>query len=83
MILSHIRLLMVIEVDAFNNAFAMLPLISLECLEITFDIGGAFDHYLVRSPCVPSAAVASSDHIGVVHLFQHLLLELVSTLLMS
>lgn len=79
MILSHVWLLMVIEVDAF----AMLPLISLECLEIAFDIGGAFDHYLVRSPCVPSAAVASSDHIGVVHLLQHLLLELVSTLFMS
>ena len=79
MILSHVWLLMAIEVDAF----AMLPLISLKCLEIALDLGGAFDHYLVCSPCVPPAAVASSDHIGVVHLFQHLLLELVSTLFMS
>ena len=79
MILPHVGLLLVIEVDAC----AMLPLICLKCLEIAFDIGGAFDHNLVRSPCVPSAAVAPPDHIGVVHLLQHLLLEFVSTLFMG
>jgi hypothetical protein len=75
MILPNVGLLPVIEVDAFS----ILPLISLKCLEIAFNIGGAFDHNLVRSPCVPSTAVAPSDHIGVVHLLQHLLLEFVST----